>query len=154
MGSDCSFNCYPVHTRQMLPIPYYLVMGVPLSKQQTMEVEGPRRALCQHKKPFTGPIRTEGSCWEEWKKIVIPPRGVIDFSCKNETENDWVSGKTLAGTVSKNGMLNQYTEEGYLDYSSKKMTGNMVANARYSTVIPGKRFSGCSLNTHEVWLLT
>ena len=51
-------------------------------------------------------------------------------------------------------MLNQYTEEGYLDYSSKKMTGNMVANARYSTVIPGKRFSGCSLNTHEVWSLT
>ena len=43
------------------------------------QVEGPWRAPCQLKKPFKGPRRRRGSCWEERKRIVFPRWGVIDL---------------------------------------------------------------------------
>ena len=68
--------------------------------------------------------------------------------CPGLSRADWL--KNLGrrpGIVNEQGQLKQYTEAGYLDYSSFKINGNQVAQARYSSVIPGNRFSGCGLNT-------
>ena len=43
-------------------------------------------------------------------------------------------------------VMPQYSPETYLQYSSYNIKHSFVMNARFSDVVPGKRFSGCPLN--------
>ena len=66
--------------------------------------------------------------------------------CEGLNRQSWLDNdKIRRGKVYPKVQLPVYTEEGYLDYSSKKMNG--VGSPKHSDVIAGKRFSGCGLNT-------
>ena len=71
--------------------------------------------------------------------------------CSGFDREDWRENlKRRPGIVHEKKILDvQYSDEGYLDYSSKKMNGRFISHARHSTVIPGNRFSGCGFNTDE-----
>lgn len=67
--------------------------------------------------------------------------------CQGLNRKSWLDNeKFRPGMAFKKGMLPVFTEEDYLDYSSKKLRG--VGSPRFSDVVAGKRFSGCGLNTN------
>ena len=68
--------------------------------------------------------------------------------CEGLNRESWLSAVARRpGLVDERGRLPFFTEEGYLDYSSIGTNGNDIVHNRLSDVIPGKRFSGCGLNT-------
>ena len=68
--------------------------------------------------------------------------------CPGLEREDWLKNdKWRKGLVyEKEPRLEHYTDEGYLDYTSRKMNGRYISHSRHSTVIPGNRYSGCNLN--------
>ena len=70
--------------------------------------------------------------------------------CSGLYRDDWLNNLGHRSGKMSDTPMSSYDPSNYLDFTSKNANDNEIAHTRYSDVVVGERFSGCSLNDNVV----